>query len=512
MTGDRDGSDDHEKNGGRSDDRPSRFGKFREDIDGSTDSTRDDPSDRRHAADEPNDRRATDEPVSDPPASTEEPRGDDREDSWEWIGTDPAEGTGGPGATDPEPDGTPAESLESDAESDERERDDRSRSGNGSTGGRIWGGDDAADGEVNAGDGPVRSHADDDAGPDPDDDVGPAPRGSTAAERATGDHDGPDDPSSANRATETEREADVGRPDGEASNGDSRDVPETTDEGRERPSRGGPSTSTGSASDREGPSDRTPSADERSETPERRRRLWDRDGASGDGPVNGPPRTGDTEETPPEVPVRGSPTSTTGGERAAGPEEGYRRPDGLDLEPGTSVLVQCGSQDDRKHAACRDLIGREEAGDRDVLLIRYRRMDPRRLERIANAAHRTKLITVGYSQSVPDSAREEVEVASVHNPNDITRLGILVSGTVEDWRSDDTEIVLCYDSVNVLLEYKDVQNTFRFLHVFLGTLQESDVISHFHADPLSGDPQEINTLKPLFDAVITIDSVGVELE
>jgi len=186
---------------------------------------------------------------------------------------------------------------------------------------------------------------------------------------------------------------------------------------------------------------------------------------------------------------------------------------GLDPTPGTSILLQCGSQDNREDAACHDLLGLERAGvDRNVLLIQYRRLTLDRLEHIAEHATRTTVVAVGYSQPVPESVDNRVETIEINNPNDITRLGILVSGTLDDWADHDATTVVCYDSVNVLLEYKDVQNTFRFLHVFLGTLESADAIAHFHADPLASTPQKINTLKPLFDDVVSIDSMGVDLE
>jgi hypothetical protein len=83
---------------------------------------------------------------------------------------------------------------------------------------------------------------------------------------------------------------------------------------------------------------------------------------------------------------------------------------------------------------------------------------------------------------------------------------------MDDWASAPGETVVCYDPLDVLLRYKNVKSAFRFLHLFLGKLQSAGAISHFHVDPSAGDPQEINTLKPLFDAVLTIDSVGTHVE
>ncbi|MUW14251.1 hypothetical protein GJ633_05950 [Halorubrum sp. CBA1125] len=190
---------------------------------------------------------------------------------------------------------------------------------------------------------------------------------------------------------------------------------------------------------------------------------------------------------------------------------GVDLPAELRRSPGTSVLVESGSQDDRTEVACHELL-HAGADEPYVLLVRYRELEADRLERIASRAHRTKLVAVGYTQSTPASEDIDIEQVNINNPNDITRLGIVVSGTIDSWADDDREIAVCYDSLNVLLNYKDVKSTFRFLHVFLNTLGKADTVSHFHVDPLAGNPQDINTLKPLFDEVVSIDSVGVHLE
>lgn len=239
----------------------------------------------------------------------------------------------------------------------------------------------------------------------------------------------------------------------------------------------------------------------------RKRRLW-----GGDSTTQGGDRridrsegtTNESDATPNADPFSGAP---------GGSDDGYRRPDGLDLAPGTSVLIECETRSQEKEAACHDLLGLETDGPApNVVLVRYRKMDPERLEWIVERAHRTELITVGYTQSIPSSVADAVKTTQINNPNDITRLGILVSRTTETMNSDERPTMFGYDSLNVLLEYKDERSTFRFLHVFLGTLNKKETIAHFHADPIAGDPQKINTLKPLFDEVVSVDSVGVHLE
>ena len=192
--------------------------------------------------------------------------------------------------------------------------------------------------------------------------------------------------------------------------------------------------------------------------------------------------------------------------------EGYQRPPNLDLSPGTTTLVQCSSQDARKHDARRDLLGVTEATDRNILLIQYRAMDPDRLAAIAEDAQRVKVITVGCSQSVPNAVSDTVEVVNINNPNDVTRLGILSTKTLDDWQALDGGIAVSLDPLDVLFRYKSVEGTFRFLHIFLGKLSAGGAVSSFFVNPSASSPQDVNTLKPLFDNIMTVDDIGVDLE
>ena len=265
------------------------------------------------------------------------------------------------------------------------------------------------------------------------------------------------------------------------------------------------STAAAETDDTESASDR--SEQEASGRRERKERIWD----SGASPT----------ETPVDSSSDGGPagdvdaaSSTGRGIADASTEPVADEPDhGVEPSPGTTILVESGSRDDRTGTTCQRLLCDDlDRSEPSVLLVRYQRMDTEELRQVATEAARTKLVTVGYAQDVPASLEGEVETVKINNPNDITRLGIVVSGTINEWSDADGPISFCYDSINVLLNYRDVKRTFRFLHVLLRTLRRGDAVAHFHVDPLAGDPQEINTLKPLFDEVISIDSMGMTVE
>jgi len=174
-------------------------------------------------------------------------------------------------------------------------------------------------------------------------------------------------------------------------------------------------------------------------------------------------------------------------------------------------LVECASQDDRKAGACDDLLGLDRVEGRNVLLIRYRRIDGDRLRRIAEDAEAVSLIMIGYRQSVPDDLRG-VETTRIADASALTRLGIVVTRAIRQWDSGTTDTVVCLDSLDVLMGYKDERSVFRFLHVLLSKLRSGGAIAHFHIDRSNDNGQNADTIKPLFDSVVTIDDDGVRIE
>ena len=56
--------------------------------------------------------------------------------------------------------------------------------------------------------------------------------------------------------------------------------------------------------------------------------------------------------------------------------------------------------------------------------------------------------------------------------------------------------------------YSDLQTVFRFLHVFTGRLQSVDALGLFAIDSTAHDDQTMNTLKQLFDGIVTTHEEG----
>ncbi|MFB6146364.1 MAG: response regulator [Halobacteriaceae archaeon] len=180
-------------------------------------------------------------------------------------------------------------------------------------------------------------------------------------------------------------------------------------------------------------------------------------------------------------------------------------PSDLGYSAGESVLVRCPARDERRNLACADCLGLDGAEPRNVLLIRYDRMSEKRLERIAFDAESVTVLSVGYSQPVPDGLGDAVEIIEITAPTDVTRLGIVATDVLRDWESMTAGAVVCYDSLNFLLQYKSADEVFRFLHLLLNQLRATGATAHFHLDPAAADSREVATLEPLFDHVVTVD-------
>lgn len=207
-----------------------------------------------------------------------------------------------------------------------------------------------------------------------------------------------------------------------------------------------------------------------------------------------------------------SPADPMGGQAetdtAPGPGETTPCPVHNELEPGSNVLVKSDPYDRRRVECCLGLLGCHGDPTTNVVLIRFTPMAEADLERIVSQAHRVALIAVGTHQSVPDGLESELEYRDVTNPNDLTRVGIITTGLVREWaRSapDGVNTAVCLDSLDVLLQYKDLKGAFRFLHLLFRTLEQSDTSTHVHVDDSVWDAHKLGTISSLFDHVIDSD-------
>jgi KaiC/GvpD/RAD55 family RecA-like ATPase len=105
--------------------------------------------------------------------------------------------------------------------------------------------------------------------------------------------------------------------------------------------------------------------------------------------------------------------------------------------------------------------------------------------------------------------RESDRIKYASSPVDMTGIGIKLSELLQAFgdRGIERNRVMVH-SLSTLLMYSDLQTVFRFLHVFTGRVQSVDGFGLFSIDSTAHDNQAMNTLKQLFDGIITVPEDG----
>jgi len=177
--------------------------------------------------------------------------------------------------------------------------------------------------------------------------------------------------------------------------------------------------------------------------------------------------------------------------------------------PGTNVIVMAPSLSEEKRTACLDLQGVDSAAHHNVLHITYSGAPAELVEQWRDhhgeLPARMGIVVVGDQpgqQPGGDSIPDNVFVTSA-NPNDITGLGMRLNNYLND-HDEDSQLVVCFDSMTEMLQFAELQPVFKFLHMFAGQLRDADAVAHFHLDPGAHDDKTINRLKPLFDDAIDL--------
>ena len=112
-------------------------------------------------------------------------------------------------------------------------------------------------------------------------------------------------------------------------------------------------------------------------------------------------------------------------------------------------------------------------------------------------------------QGISDLKDDDL-VKYASSPVDMTGIGIKFSEVLEEFyqtRGVSQNRVMLH-SLSTLLMYSDLQTVFRFLHVFTGRIQSIDGLGLFSIDSTAHDDQTMNTLKQLFDGIITTHEEG----
>ena len=105
--------------------------------------------------------------------------------------------------------------------------------------------------------------------------------------------------------------------------------------------------------------------------------------------------------------------------------------------------------------------------------------------------------------------RESDRIKYASSPVDMTGIGIKLSEFLQAFgdRGIERNRVMVH-SLSTLLMYSDLQTVFRFLHVFTGRVQSVDGLGLYSIDSTAHDDQAMNTLKQLFDGIISVPEDG----
>jgi KaiC/GvpD/RAD55 family RecA-like ATPase len=105
--------------------------------------------------------------------------------------------------------------------------------------------------------------------------------------------------------------------------------------------------------------------------------------------------------------------------------------------------------------------------------------------------------------------RKSDRIKYASSPVDMTGIGIKLSEFLQAFgdRGIDRNRVMVH-SLSTLLMYSDLQTVFRFLHVFTGRIQSVDGLGLYSIDSTAHDDQAMNTLKQLFDGIVSVPEDG----
>lgn len=179
------------------------------------------------------------------------------------------------------------------------------------------------------------------------------------------------------------------------------------------------------------------------------------------------------------------------------------------IADASNVLLLAPSMSEVHAGGCFDLYDPESVPAAHVLGVSYTRPPDDWIEawrkRVATTPADVVVVSVGSGQRSVAQATTVGDVTNtpiipIESPEDLTGLGIAIGEQFEAW--GDVPIVVCFDSLTVLLQFVELQRAFRFLHVLTGRITATDARAHFHLDPSTVDERTIATLTSLFDATV----------
>ncbi|WP_096391485.1 RAD55 family ATPase [Halopenitus persicus] len=184
------------------------------------------------------------------------------------------------------------------------------------------------------------------------------------------------------------------------------------------------------------------------------------------------------------------------------------------VDPGTNLLLSGPALTGKRSLALDVLADGVEEGDAAIIVTTKDNGD-RVLEsfgeRVDYADRPVAVVDCVTRQQGVGDARDDDRIKYTSSPVDMTGIGIKLSEFLEEFygtRGIERNRIMVH-SLSTLLMYAELQTVFRFLHVFTGRVQSVGGFGLFCIDSTAHDDQTMNTLKQLFDGIITT-SEGAE--
>jgi len=178
-----------------------------------------------------------------------------------------------------------------------------------------------------------------------------------------------------------------------------------------------------------------------------------------------------------------------------------------EVEPGTNLLLTGPPLTGKRSLMMDVLAAGTERGDGAIVVTTKdgaERVLKDYQKRTAYEGKPVAVVDCVTRQQGVNDVRESDRIKYASSPVDMTGIGIKLGVPAGVRRSGIEQNRVMVHSLSTLLMYSDLQTVFRFLHVFTGRIQSVNGLGLFSIDSTSHDEQAMNTLKQLFDGVITV--------
>ncbi|WP_396612713.1 RAD55 family ATPase [Haloferax sp. S1W] len=179
-----------------------------------------------------------------------------------------------------------------------------------------------------------------------------------------------------------------------------------------------------------------------------------------------------------------------------------------EVEPGTNLLISGPPLTGKRALALDILAAGTERGEGSIIVTTKDGADRILNDYAKRIDYEGKPVSVvdcvTRQQGVGD-VRDDERIKYTSSPVDMTGIGIKLSEVLQEYyqQRDLKQNRIMLHSLSTLLMYADLQTVFRFLHVFTGRIQSVGGLGLFAIDADAHDDRTMNTIKQLFDGIIT---------